>query len=350
MDAEVQARKTAEEHGFWKSAGMHLLERNPNGWLAVTDDFIRAYLTRPEVHPIDESGPNEVALFESLMADPMRAVSSAELDAIEDADARDNYRIVLDFRDVLVDAGTVEGAYLSLVRSPRSDIPAIFIDQLINLILRNILSDCREPIEVRAGEIFFREQNVNTDNGQLMLADEEIVDMYARTGGAGSIGQLLVESGTSTKSVELDVLDEDNKQLYWARSDRFDTVVDFRFTQPALDGFARNIERWLKHLTGIDVTVQPRQRIDDDDWRWHIGLDSEGTRLLNMLYQGQEPTLEEAQRIVCLLEMRIADDRIVIDRVRGKPIYLGLAMSADKKVRMKPQNLIVNLPLLEAAS
>ena len=40
---------------FWKSAGMHLLERGPEGWLQVTPSFLRAYYTRPEMHPIDGS-------------------------------------------------------------------------------------------------------------------------------------------------------------------------------------------------------------------------------------------------------------------------------------------------------
>ncbi len=29
----------------------------------------------------------------------------------------------------------------------------------------------------------------------------------------------------------------------------------------------------------------------------------------------------------------------------GRPVYLGLAMSAERVLRLKPQNLIVNLPL-----
>src|SRR5690606_29687472 len=94
---------------FWKSAGFSLLKPDPEGKLAVTADFLRAYFTRPEIHPIDESGPNEVALFEALMADPFMAVSAPRLEAIEDSDTRDNYRVVLRFRDLLVEAGTVEG-------------------------------------------------------------------------------------------------------------------------------------------------------------------------------------------------------------------------------------------------
>ena len=34
------------------------------------------------------------------------------------------------------------------------------------------------------------------------------------------------------------MLDEANAEIYWARSDRFDTVIDFGFEQPALDAFA----------------------------------------------------------------------------------------------------------------
>ena len=39
---------------FWKSAGMHLCTVNRNGWLDVTPDFLRAYYTRPEVHPVED--------------------------------------------------------------------------------------------------------------------------------------------------------------------------------------------------------------------------------------------------------------------------------------------------------
>ncbi len=130
----------------------------------------------------------------------------------------------------------------------------MFIDQLVHLILHNILKDCRDPIRLRAAEIFFRDQTVSLDGGRIMLADEEIVDMHARAGGETGLAQLLAESGTPIKSVELDVLDEDNKDIYWGRSDRFDTVVDFRFEQPALDAFARVIEAWLKHLAGVEVS------------------------------------------------------------------------------------------------
>jgi len=32
--------------------------------------------------------------------------------------------------------------------------------------------------------------------------------------------------------------------------------------------------------------------------------------------------------------------------VAGRPVYLGMAMNAKGKLRLKPQNLLVNLPLV----
>lgn len=327
---------------FWKSAGFHLVKVDAQGWLEVTPDYVRAYLTRPEVHPVDESCDNEHRLFDALMADPYRAVDDKEIAAIADADARANYRLVLRFRDLLVSAGTVEGAYLGLIRSDRIDLPPVFLDQMAHLVLRNVLSDCSDPMRLRAAELFFRDQNVSVPDGRIMLADDEIVGMRAEAGG---LGQLLTLTNTPAKSVELDVLGEDNKEIYWQRSDRFDTVIDFRFTQPALDAFGRVVEAWIRHFLGVEVRVQPMQSIKDANWSWHVGLDSEATAILNALYEGREVSLDDMSRIIALFRMEFRDPGVSIETMRRKPVYLGMAMTAGGKLRMKPQNILVNLPL-----
>ncbi|MGD9786241.1 MAG: DUF6352 family protein, partial [Hyphomicrobiaceae bacterium] len=159
------------------------------------------------------------------------------------------------------------------------------------------------------------------------------------------LAQLLAQTGTPMRSVSLDVLGEDNGDIYWPRSDRFDTVIDLRFEQPALDALARVIESWLAHLLRIDTKVEPRPKLEDADWRWHIGLDRESNAILNALYRGEPVAADDIARLVALFRLRLADDDLVIDRVRGKPIYMALAMTQDRKLRMKPQNLLVNLPL-----
>jgi Family of unknown function (DUF6352) len=333
---------------FWTSAGQHLLGRSPEGWLTVTPQYMHAYWSRPEVEPIDTSCAAEIALHAALLADPLRAITDAELDAIADDDAADNYRAVLAFRAVLVEAGTIEGAYLRLIRSDEIIIPPVFIDQLVHLIVRNMLIGTSDPIRLRAAELFFRDQTVTADDDKVLLTDEEVVGMQAKAGEVG-IAQLLPEPDQPTRQVNLLVLDEANKDLYWERSDRFDTLIDFAIGQPALAGLAKVMELWLKHMLGISAYIEPRAKLDDQDWRWHIGLDPDSTRILNTLYEGSTPNADTMARIIGLFRMQLADDTPVQDRVKGRPIYLGLAMTPKKRLKMKPQNLLMNLPLTVAS-
>ena len=280
------------------------------------------------------------------MADPFTVLEEAEIGGFADADAQDNYRVVLGFRDLLQQHKTVESAYLNLMKSGDIKIPPVFVDQMVCVIVRNILTPCHDPIRIRAGELFFREQIVTTGEGRLMLADDEIVEMYAKTGGGGGLGQLLVDSNTPMPSVELDVLSEDNRDIYWQRSDRFDTVIDFRFTQPALDAFARVIEAWIRHFYQLEVRCQPKKSIEDEKWSWHIGMDAESTRLLNALYMEKHLSFEDLEQIVALFRLEIIDQSAIEPSMRGRPVYLGLAMTRAKKIFMKPQNLLLNLPLV----
>jgi hypothetical protein len=331
---------------FWITAGSHLLEHDDNGALVATPEFIRAYFSRPELAPVEESCPAERALYESLMDDPMQEVKPMAIDVIADGDAQHNYRIMLAFRDLLMAKGSLEAAYLAIVRGEAGFmIPPLFTSQLVHAIMRNIMDGERDPLRLRAAELFFRDQNVSTEDGRVMLADDEIVEMFADTDGLGSIGQLLKESNTPIKQVELDVLHEDNKHIYWQRSDRFDTVIDFRFTQPALDGFARVCESWIAHFLDVEVRVQPMQRIDDEKWRWHIGLDAEATRILNTLYQGETLSHDVLEQIVGLFRLTFSNPDIVRADVRNHPVYLGVAKTPGGKLKLKPQNLLVNLPL-----
>src|SRR5690242_15843467 len=94
-----------ENRDFWLSSGFRLLARDAGGHLAVTDDFLRAYLLRPEMLPGDDSCSAETRLHEALLADPRRSVDETGLAALADPDARDNYRVVLRWRDRLLAGG-----------------------------------------------------------------------------------------------------------------------------------------------------------------------------------------------------------------------------------------------------
>src|SRR4051812_47623276 len=108
---------------FWPSCGYRLLIRGADGRLTVTDDFLRSQLLRPELAPLPTSDAAEVALHESLLAEPRRRVATERIDALGDADARANYTVWLRFRDRLLGAPSLEAAYMGLFRGEGVDVP-----------------------------------------------------------------------------------------------------------------------------------------------------------------------------------------------------------------------------------
>lgn len=334
---------------FWKSSGFHLLERDDAGHLAVTEDFLRAFFLRPELEPVEESCAAELKLHDDLLNDPRLTVPNERLMLIEDSDARENYEWVLKLRDRLVAAGTVEGAYMASFDAGRASLPPIFIDQLAHAILRNILDGASDPMRPRAAEILFREQRITIQDGNIMSADAEMVDSHSQTGGFGAIGQMLMEVGAPVSQLDLDVLRENNATMYWERSDRFDTVLDLSFATPGLDALARVLEAWIRHFQGVEVTIQPVQKISDERWVWHIGLDGDGTALLNDLYNGVEVGEARLARLLSLFRMEFRNPADQRADIAGRPIYLALGMSEARNTQIKPQNLLFNLPLADAA-
>jgi hypothetical protein len=280
------------------------------------------------------------------MEDPSKSISEKDLDAVEDTDVRDNYRVVLKFRQKLLDAGTVEGCYMSLFKAP-IDIPPMFVDQLVHVTLRNILDGCDDPLKLRAGEVFFREQKATIQDGHVLLADLETVEMHASGNRYGSIGRLIVEAQGNIFQEELDVLDRNNAALYWERESRHDTVISLTFGRPALDALCRVIEAWVFHFMETRVQVRPVRKIDEPRWAWHVGLDAESTRILNELWAGSEIEQGRMRNILAIFAMQFDDPAAMRADIQGRTVYLALSCE-DGVVRMKPQNLLISLPLHEA--
>jgi hypothetical protein len=335
---------------FWRDSGYHLLERRSDGHLTVTDDFLRAYLNRPEVRPVPESNDAERALHAALLRNPREAVGGERLAAIGDADAIENYQVVLGFRDRLLAADSLEDAYLKLFLEPGGvSIPPIFIDQLVHVIARAILEGESDALRLRAAELLFRAQQVTINDGAIMAGDAETVEMFATSGGFGSLGRLVAEAQTPLRRVELDVLTEDNADLYWGRDSRYDTVLNLNFAGAGLDALCRVLERWIAHFYDIAVSIQPVQKISDERWIWHIGLDAEGTAMLNDLYNGVEVGEGRLARLLSLFRMDFQDPSAVLPDLAGRPVYLAMATNEKNLLRLKPQNLLVNLPLAARA-
>jgi len=280
------------------------------------------------------------------MAQPRKSITEENLLAIEDEDARDNYRIILGFRNKLLDAGTVEGCYMSLFKAP-IDIPPMFVDQLAHVILRNILDGADDPLRLRAAEVFFREQKATIQEGHVLLADLETVEMHASGNRYGAIGKLIVEAQADLAKVDLDVLDRANAALYWERESRHDTVISLTYGRPALDAFCRVLEIWVAHFLSVKVQVKPVRKIEEPRWAWHIGLDAESSAILNELWSGAQIEQGRMRNILAILELRFDDPAAMRAEIRGRTVYLALSCE-DGVVKMKPQNLLTSLPLHEA--
>ena len=325
---------------FWISSGHHLLDRDLSGGLRLTDEFLKLYLARPELLPPPEACAVERTLHAALLADPRLPVSTSDVAAIADPDARENWQLLVALRDHLQRHKTLEGAYAELVRNGAGKIPPLFINQLVHAILRNALDGVEDARVVRAAELFFRTQRVTLHDGSLIVADEETI------GGVNTapVTPLVSMLGISPEA-NIDVINVDNADSYWERSDQFDMALDLTAGRAGLDALAQAMQRWIAHVIAVDVTIEALAQLQDVHLAWYVGLDADATKIGDMLWHGEDIDEATMARVVGLFRLNFRDPAVMLDRVRGEPVYLILAMTSDKTIRMKPQNLLTGLPV-----
>ena len=332
---------------FWLSCGHHLLDRDDGGGLLVTDEFLKAYLARPELAPPPDACIAERTLHAALLTNPRRRVAASEIAAIADADARENWSLMAAFRDHLVAHRTVEAAYLDLVRRGIGGTPPLFMNQLVHVILRNILDGCEDVFVLRAAELFFRPQRLTVHEGSLIAADEETVAGVQPQ----PVSPLVAMLGLPAAG-EIDVLNDGNAATYWERSDLFDMALDLTAGRRGVDALGTVIARWITHLLAVDVAIEPLVEAADVSLVWYVGLDAEATVIGDALWNDEEIDQAARERIIGLYRLTFHNPAVVLDKAQGEPIYLILAMTPERMLRMKPQNLVTGLPIarLETAS
>lgn len=335
---------------FWPSIGYNLLEPQADGSLHLSDAFLGHLLQRPELAPISQSCAAERALHDKLLAQPRRKVAGAELKAIADADAAANYGVWLRFRDRLLAAPNLQAAYLALFQGQGVDVPPALVQELTQILLRHLLQpkadEAALPMQARVAEMLFRPQKIAIqEDSMVMAADHETIERHAISGGFGSIGELLQQGGIPLRSAELDVLAGDNAELYWERNEAFDLVVCLNHGQAALAALCQVLERWVAHFLQVQVRIAPAHEINDADWRWHVGLDAQASAILNDLYTGKEVDEAHMSRMLCLFKLEFVNATDMLAEVAGSPVYLAMAMDEHQLLKLKPQNLLLNLPL-----
>jgi hypothetical protein len=153
-------------------------------------------------------------------------------------------------------------------------------------------------------------------------------------------------------AAEIAVLSADNATSYWQRSDQFDMALDLTAGRLGLAALGVVAERWVSHLLGVQVTIEPLIEARDVAFTWYVGLDAEATRLGDALWKGDDLADADRRRVVGLYRLTFADRVEVLDELRDEPVYIIAAMTADRALRLKPQNLVTGLPIrrLEAVS
>ena len=145
---------------FWIESGYKLLDRSLDGNLLVTDDFFRAYLMRPEMEPVEESCEAECSLHARLIKNPRAVITATDIAEMADQDIQENYHVMINFRNYLINCNSIEKGYLDFFRNKQSiQIPPLFLNQLTQVILRNILN------ETHASPLFYRDKTHQKGGG-----------------------------------------------------------------------------------------------------------------------------------------------------------------------------------------
>jgi len=335
---------------YWPNCAYSTLLVSPDHQLLVTDDFLRTYLHRPELSLVPESCAIEKSLHQRLLQNPRADIADHEIATMADEDIQENYRVWLRYRARLMAASSLESFYMSLFRGEGVDVPPLFVAQLAQIFVRHILGEQAQPLEVRMGELFFRTQKITVlEDAIVMGADEDTVSRNAQAGDTGNIMDLLKGKSMTMRSADLDVLHEENAAEYWDRNEDFDFAVQLNFGHEPINHFCRVLEKWIEHFLGAKVRITPMQQISDPKWSWHVGLDAVATEILNKLYNKESVEADELEKVICLFRLDFIDEAALAKAQAGKPVYMAIAMNEQKQLKLKPQNLLFNLPLAKTS-
>jgi hypothetical protein len=287
------------------------------------DIFLRDLLASPQLALVAESCASEANLHKALQASPLQKVSDAELTALADADARDNYAFYLRLQTELLAAGSLEAYYLQLVRSAAVTVPQDVMDALIENITLRMMDATTNPtvdkniaVQYAAAEWLYKRQAVHLEDGRVMH-------------------DVPRDSVTEPLDLSHGMANELSHGLIFRLSN----------ANSGLKAMSQVLEKWIAHMLKIEVSIRHVAKVDDPAWRWHIGLEATSTGLLNDLYTGADVSEDRLKSLVSLFKLEFKNASDMRIDVAGKPVYLGLAMDANGHVKIKPQNLLLNLPI-----
>ncbi len=327
---------------FWIACGHHLLDRDESGGLRVTDEFLKAYFARPELMPPDDACPVERRVHRELLADPRlpvgrrgdlpgspmrmpgRTGSSCWPFAISCCDIRRWKRPIL--RSVR--SGSKRPA--AAVRQPaRARDPAQRARRLrrpFRAARRRVILPAAADPAARAGLAAGRRRDrrrAKPDPGAVADVDAGGNDTMRWSTCLSERPPTAIGSGATSSTWRLTSRPADGGRPRWRRRWRAGSP-SARHRRCHLA--AARAARRAAHLVC-------RARCRRDSAR-RPSLARRGTRRAQRRPRARAVSADLADSAAQALE-----------DVGDEPVYLILSMTPDRKLRMKPQNLLTGLPI-----
>jgi hypothetical protein len=188
--------------------------------------------------------------------------------------------------------------------------------------------------------MFFRPQKLMVQEDSVAAIDEETESLLG-----SQPRSPLVELLGLPATAEVDMLNDATAGSYWERSDRFDMALELAAGQRGLVALGDAVRRWLWHLLAIEVAIEPLAELHNARLSWYVGLSSEATHIGDRIWNDADRDDAMRARLVGLFRLIFRDPTDMIEKVRGEPVYLLVAMAPDGVLRLKPQNLLTGLPI-----
>src|SRR5207237_1988446 len=184
----------------------------------------------------------------------------------------------------------------------------LFRTQPLHVILRNALDGCDDPFVLRAAELFFRTQRMTLQEGSLIAADEETIAGTSNTPTSPLVSMLGIPA-----EAEIDIMSDENAEHYFEHSDLFHAALDMTAGRRGVMALAEAMGRWIAHVLNIEVTIEPLTELREAKFTWYVGLDSDGSRIGDLLWNGEELDDATAARVVGLFSLTFCDPDVAIE-------------------------------------
>ena len=80
-------------------------------------------------------------------------------------------------------------------------------------------------------------------------------------------------------------------------------ALDFTGGTRGRAALAEAMARWISHLLGFDVAIEPLTELRDAKLTWYVGLDAEATRIGDRLWHGEALDDRTAGRVLALFRL-----------------------------------------------